>query len=293
VIEDGNMIFEIQNRLKETDKTTNKMAGKVDDIHEWLKPKENHSAPEHVLEEMPTIRRLRGRDGVIKDIVDLITIDSSPRVGILGAGGMGKTSVAIAVMNHEAIAEKYDETHRFWIPCIGVTSPLSFVQILAVSLRISNVADPSLTDITNALNSSTKPRLLLLDNLETVMNLPEVARDSSGLSSEQILDRLAGIPHVSLLVTIRSNKLPSQHIDWKLFPLHGVAQADARTIFTGIYPQAEDDPSLDPLLEVLGCLPYAVTLMAKHAATLGDIDLKRLLDAWLKNGLNSLSDDLK
>ncbi|KAG8757147.1 hypothetical protein FRC14_002327 [Serendipita sp. 396] len=124
------------------------------------------------------------------------------------------------------------------------------------------------------------------------MGLPETVTDGGRLSTEGIINKLAAIPHVSILVTIRSNTLPSDTITWDLIPLEGVGYEDARAIFISICPAAADHPSLNELLEVLGYMPYAVTLMAKQAVnSFAQVD--GLLAEWKRIGTNSLSQDLK
>ncbi|KAG8835033.1 hypothetical protein FRC17_005655 [Serendipita sp. 399] len=292
-IRDGNMLFEIQTRLESVNKVTGQMAEQVNQMYTWLLDKDAHNGQSSlVLEEMPVLVHLYGRDGVIKQIAQILTTKPRPRVGILGAGGMGKTSVAVAVMEDELVGQKYKDSHRFWIPCVGVTSPITFLQILSKSLRVNQDTGAPLKDILHTLKSTKEPRLILLDNLETAMSLPEIVADGGRLSAESVIDQLASIPHVSILVTIRSNTLPSDAIAWDLIHLEGVAREDARSIFTSVCPSAADHPSLDALLDALGYMPYAVMLMAKQAVK-SFVEPDELLEEWKKSGTNSLSGDLK
>ncbi|KAG8840125.1 hypothetical protein FRB91_006527, partial [Serendipita sp. 411] len=249
-IRDGNMLFEIQSRLRVVNEATGKMADQVDKMYSWLIDKDAHAAETNlVLEEMPDLIHLYGRDGVISHIAQLLTTKERPRVGILGAGGMGKTSVAVAVMENVLVGKKYEELYRFWVPCVGVTSPITFLQILSKSIGVIQDTGSPLKDILYTLKSTQNPRLILLDNLETAMGLPETVTDGGRLSTEGIINKLAAIPHVSILVTIRSNTLPSDTITWDLIPLEGVGYEDARAIFISICPAAADHPSLNELLE--------------------------------------------
>jgi len=111
-----------------------------------------------------------GRDLVIADIVPLLTAEGSPRIAILGPGGMGKTSVALAIMEHPDVQARFND-RRFWVPCVEATSPSLFLDILAGSLRVTPATDDLLFDITTELRASSDPRVILLDNFETPWDL--------------------------------------------------------------------------------------------------------------------------
>ncbi|KAG8754613.1 hypothetical protein FRC14_004917 [Serendipita sp. 396] len=245
-------------------KVTGKMAEQVNDVYNWMKDKNAHNGQSSlVLEEMPILVHLYGRDAVVSQVARTLTTTPRLRVGILGAGGMDKTSVAVALMENELIGAKYQELHRFWAPCVGITSIDTFLQILSKSLRVSQDSGTPLKDILYTLKSTQDSRLILFDNLETAMCLPEVILDGGRLSVEGIINQIARIPYVSILVTIRSNSLLSDTIAWELVHLEDVAREDARMIFTSICPTAAGHSSLNTLLEALGYMPYAVALLSK------------------------------
>ncbi|KAF8722322.1 hypothetical protein AX14_009900 [Amanita brunnescens Koide BX004] len=293
-IHDGNVLFEIQTRLQATFETTKIMAEKLDEMHDWLKPKNSHNAKGGLsLTAMPPpLAHMYGRDDIVNDIVRVITTHDKPRVVIHGAGGMGKTSVAISVMENTAVATRYDTSHRFWVPCIGAKSIALFLDILLKSFRITQDTGDPLGDLISGLEASNDPRLVLLDNFETAWSLPEDLTDGGRISVEVILDRLAAIPHLAILITLRANTCSSDAIDWTLFPLQGVDRDNARALFTRLSPAARDHPALDPLLDALGCMPYAVTLLAKQSAKSGLLP-DVLLEEWQKLGPDSLSGELK
>jgi hypothetical protein len=149
-----------------------------------------------------------GRDEVVAQIVGLLSTRNSTHIAILGHGGMGKTSVALAVVEHPTIVEKY-ENGRFWVPCIEASSASRFLDILAASLRITQTTNDRLADVLAELKTRSGPQLILLDNFETPWNLP-----GSRPKIDHAICALASIPHVALLITMRSNGPPSQKIKW-------------------------------------------------------------------------------
>src|SRR5882762_3125395 len=75
------------------------MDSKVDEIKAMMKPTQVHKATLLPWGEMPMKpRHFHGRDAIVTDVARLLTSGDTSRVCILGPGGMGKTSVALAVM---------------------------------------------------------------------------------------------------------------------------------------------------------------------------------------------------
>src|ERR1700761_9824454 len=66
-----------------------------------------------MLPSMPQI--LHGRESELSDILQMFP-QGAPRIAILGAGGMGKTSLARAVLHHPDIIHKYGE-YRIFVAC--------------------------------------------------------------------------------------------------------------------------------------------------------------------------------
>jgi hypothetical protein len=225
-----------------------------------------------------------GRDAVVNKIADhLVSGDMArSRVFILAPGGMGKTSTALAVMKHPSVMKKFAKERQFWVPCISANSPSTFLAHLSRHLRVTRQTGHPLDDILATLKTTEEPRVILLDNFETPWHPVEGNQESVA----DVLRALALLPHVAILVTMRSEFPPLD--EWIYEPLSHVEPQDSRQIYTAIDPRAGNDPKLDELLQVLGHLPYAVTLMA----TLGKRSLsnpERLLERWNEKGTDMLS----
>ena len=225
-----------------------------------------------------------GRDAVVNKIAgNLVSGDvARSRVFILAPGGMGKTSIALAVMKHPSVLTKFAKVRQFWVPCISANSPSTFLAHLSRHLRVTRQTGHPLDDILATLKTTEEPRVILLDNFETPWHPVEGNQESV----RDVLRALALLPHVAILVTMRSEFPPLD--EWIYEPLSYVEPQDSRQIYTAIDPRAEDDPQLDELLHVLGHLPYAITLMA----TLGTRSLsspEKLLERWNEAGTDMLS----
>ncbi|KAF9071506.1 hypothetical protein BDP27DRAFT_1322235 [Rhodocollybia butyracea] len=200
-----------------------------------------------------------GRDAIVNDFVHTLVSQktSVARICLLGPGGMGKTSIARTVLNHPSVIEHFGKESRVWVPCVKATSVSLLKDTLYESLGVSlNTGDP-LRDILYDLESSTSPIILLLDNFETPWNL------HSRTEVQDILSQLAKLQHVALFVTMRSFELPGDGIHWESVCLEAVDKEASICIYTQIDPAGNQSSELPLLLDEVGHMPLAITLMAK------------------------------
>ena len=96
---------------------------KVDDIKAMISKGKARKATVIPCQEMPMkLQHFHGHDDVVADVANLLSSSDKPRICILGPGGMGKTSVALAVMETDTVKKTFSEANRFWVPCIRQTS---------------------------------------------------------------------------------------------------------------------------------------------------------------------------
>ncbi|KAF7350868.1 hypothetical protein MSAN_01648900 [Mycena sanguinolenta] len=233
-----------------------------------------------------------GRDALVEEIALLLATEETSHVCITGVGGIGKTSVAVAVTQYPLIRTVFQQ-YIFWVPCITAKSSDLLRHILYAQLRITAETYESLDPLIAELDASKQPRLLLLDNFETPwLSGPDPAEVG------HILRRLAALPHIALLVTMTSGVTP-EGIKWKHVPLHPLEPAAARQVFEETYRDAAGGRELDAgeqdlngLLDSVGHIPLAITLMAScggHLVASPD----DLLRDWKKAGTEMLSTGMK
>ena len=221
-----------------------------------------------------------GRDGIVQEITQLLMKEETSRICILGPGGMGKTSISLAVVEQPLVEARFHPENRIWVPCIEATSATLLLEILYIQLQVPGDEQVTLEKIISKLNSSTEPRLILLDNFETPSNAPS----RSQKQVEDILRRLARLAHVAILITMRGSFPPcSKAIKWQSKHIQPTDETACLRIYHDIHPESENDPDVVRLLSLLGHMPFAVTLMA-NLAKQGQSSAEELLVAWSKFG---------
>jgi Cdc6-like AAA superfamily ATPase len=144
---------------------------------------------------------LHGRDEEISQLVNTLLQPHAAYLAVLGPGGIGKTSLALAALHNPETASKY-AARRFWIVCDPANSAKDLVGLMATHFDLEKHGKLDKAVLAH-LRSLAAPTLLVLDNLETPW---EPIDSRSGV--EDFLSHLADIEHLSLLVGPLISKFP-------------------------------------------------------------------------------------
>jgi len=217
-----------------------------------------------------------GRDEWVDKAILLLVAKVTARLAVLGPGGMGKTTIALALLHDHQVVEYYRKG-RLFLSCEALIDADSIVVSLAKLLGISAKNDLLTTVIAQL---SSRPRtVLVLDNLETVWlrdGGPDIAVDG-------LLGQLAAIPSLSLVITCRGTDLP-QLVEWSnigstvLEPFSLEAALETFQARAGQRLASTDMTSAKELLNAVDRMPLAVSLLgqlARRGNTMHD-----LLDRW-------------
>ncbi|KAJ7078799.1 hypothetical protein C8R44DRAFT_594720, partial [Mycena epipterygia] len=170
------------------------------------------------------------------------------RIAILGAGGMGKTSLAKAALHHPDMVSKYQT--RFFVAVDSATTSVDLAALIGLHLGLKPGKD--LTKPIVHYFSNKGPSLLVLDNLETIW---EPVESRAGV--EELLSNLTDI-------TMRGAEWPAK-VRWThpfLHPLDPLSDEAARQTFVAIAEDFHDNRDITKLLSLTDNMPLAVDLIA-------------------------------
>jgi tetratricopeptide (TPR) repeat protein len=223
-----------------------------------------------------------GRDALVRGVVTALL--KHDHVALIGPGGIGKSSVAKAILHDDAIKERFKDD-RFFVRFDDMDASQvtcgTFLNRVANCLGVKASKGTARKLVSSYLSAHRV--LLVFDNAETFL---EALADRDAAEIATIIDEFGSLSSVTLMLTTRSRSLPSNLL-CNHITIPSLEQYAARDAFTTVYQNSIPPAIVDRLLSALDFHPLSINLLAQVAVQ-NQWPPEDLVEAWEREKIRLL-----
>ena len=223
----------------------------------------------------PAPRGFFGHDNLIGEIIG--HAENLTSLALVGAGGIGKTSISLTVLHHDRIVKRFGDNRRF-IRCDQF--PATRAHFLARLSKVigAGIEDPQGLDPLLPFLSS-KEIFLVIDSAESILDPQEVGEPEIF----RVVEELGRFSNVCLCITSRVATIPQ---DFQCLDVPPLSIDAARSIYYRVCGSAPRPPGrIDNVLEQLGFHPFLVTSLGTIARQ-NNWNHSQLVKQWAQHNMH-------